>query len=420
MAWEVLATDNFNRDENPLASGSGWTTQSGETGFNATVGPGNARPIDDGNDCTSVYTGRSWLDNQASRAKVYAPNTVPGGGNGIGVVVRADSASRSKYRLVMVDSDVPSTNAIELSRFDPSYTVLQQFTASLVADAVLELQVTGTGTATVLTVIYNGVTLGTYADNGGSALSGGSPGITYSSLLAGCTLDDWEGLSEEVTSGFFNVANSHYVSGQNVTSLVPIGTQSGDLMIAWMTHHGSETMVPPAGWIPVETFMSNGFFVADLYYKVAGGSEPSSYTWFTGSVHEGQASIATYRGVSWDKHVFANTASTINNPETPSITPSTANCYVLGLFTCTPSGSPTVTPDSSPACTERREYAEFGAPSLSYLEDYQQSSPVSASLGCTSTTNSTDVWAAIAISLMPEVETSSTSFDFGIAGYGAC
>lgn len=184
MAWVDQASFNFDVADTPLNSGN-WSAQTGESDVMAVVSftgqPNNATV-----DCTSVYTARSWAADQSSRASFNTEGGSDVPGAGVGVSVRCDTASRSKYRLVIADS------AWELGRNSPGFTSLASGTTTYVADAVLELRVVGTGTSTVLTVIYNGSTLSTFSDNGGSALNSGSAGISYSSEALG-SLDNWVG-----------------------------------------------------------------------------------------------------------------------------------------------------------------------------------------------------------------------------------
>jgi len=61
----------------------------------------------------------------------------------------------------------------------------------------------------------------------------------------------------------------------------PEGTTEGDLMVALVAHQGGETLsvTPPEGWTPIqETDVAEGTNAGlHAWYRVAGGSEPSSY-----------------------------------------------------------------------------------------------------------------------------------------------
>lgn len=66
---------------------------------------------------------------------------------------------------------------------------------------------------------------------------------------------------------------------------VPAGVASGDVLVAWVTANGSgsPTVTAPAGWssFPFTTNNSGGtWYGAAVYWKVAGASEPPTYTWY--------------------------------------------------------------------------------------------------------------------------------------------
>ena len=70
----------------------------------------------------------------------------------------------------------------------------------------------------------------------------------------------------------------------NVAVSVPAGILSGDLLLAQIvTYDGTGTDVPssPAGWTVIrQDHVTNGNKLTSwLFYRVAGGSEPASYTW---------------------------------------------------------------------------------------------------------------------------------------------
>jgi hypothetical protein len=79
------------------------------------------------------------------------------------------------------------------------------------------------------------------------------------------------------------------VANAGVTSMAmnaPAGTQAGDVLLAMTANQGgtSRTLTPPAGWTAIpNTDLSDGTNARiRAWYKVAGPSEPSSYTWAIG------------------------------------------------------------------------------------------------------------------------------------------
>ena len=69
-----------------------------------------------------------------------------------------------------------------------------------------------------------------------------------------------------------------------VTIGLPAGVQSGDTLLAEILvwdGSGSDVPTAPSGWTAIRhDAISNGNKITSwLYYKVAGGNEPSSYGW---------------------------------------------------------------------------------------------------------------------------------------------
>lgn len=111
----------------------------------------------------------------------------------------------------------------------------------------------------------------------------------------------------------------------NVTSLTinkPTGTVQGDFMLAVITSDGTSVSIP-SGWT---TFFSqqhpDSSISGRTYYKFAGSSEPSSYTWTSsGSGCAFHGFILTYRGVRTSSPIVgANSFTSTTDPVTgPSI-----------------------------------------------------------------------------------------------------
>ncbi len=61
----------------------------------------------------------------------------------------------------------------------------------------------------------------------------------------------------------------------------PTGVVAGDVLIALVTHHTSNSDITsgPSGWTKVDDFTTPGLLKTQVWVKVAGGSEPASYTW---------------------------------------------------------------------------------------------------------------------------------------------
>lgn len=96
---------------------------------------------------------------------------------------------------------------------------------------------------------------------------------------------------------FLGATQGTYGSGGSGTENKPSGVVSGSVMVATCYHTGTPTITGPSGWTREIRVIgtSDVGWVADFWYKVAGGSEPSSYTWTGGTDH--MINIAAYSGV---------------------------------------------------------------------------------------------------------------------------
>lgn len=81
----------------------------------------------------------------------------------------------------------------------------------------------------------------------------------------------------------------------------PAGTVAGDVMIASIAVRPSSVLItPPAGWSAQAATAQNTGNTSrqQIFYRVAGGAEPASYTWLFESAHTGAAgAIVSYSGV---------------------------------------------------------------------------------------------------------------------------
>lgn len=108
----------------------------------------------------------------------------------------------------------------------------------------------------------------------------------------------------------------------------PTGTTTGDFMImAVMACRGPGSVVAfttPSGWTLVRASAADSEHKQAVYSRVAGGSEPSTYTvaW-TGDSASRWIGIASYRGASGT--ILAENAATESGSASPLATPSVSN-----------------------------------------------------------------------------------------------
>lgn len=87
----------------------------------------------------------------------------------------------------------------------------------------------------------------------------------------------------------------------SLTINVPAGTAANDVMVATIAVANSTVIItPPAGWIsqPAVLQAAGNGSRQQIFYRVASGAEPTSYTWVFESAHVGAAgAIVSYSGV---------------------------------------------------------------------------------------------------------------------------
>ena len=87
----------------------------------------------------------------------------------------------------------------------------------------------------------------------------------------------------------------------SLTINVPAGTAANDVMVATIAVANSTVVItPPAGWTsqPAVLQAAGNGSRQQIFYRIASGAEPASYTWIFESAHVGAAgAIASYSGV---------------------------------------------------------------------------------------------------------------------------
>src|SRR5216684_82069 len=130
--------------------------------------------------------------------------------------------------------------------------------------------------------------------------------------------------------------------GPTLTIGEPAGTTSGDVMVAHViVRTAGNTITPPAGWNQVLRLDSAAAIATATYVKVAGSSEPASYTWSFGTAGQASGGIADYIGVNTTTPVDASHAqynSSTSNVDNSGVTTTTANdmlVYAVGITLAT-------------------------------------------------------------------------------------
>lgn len=119
-----------------------------------------------------------------------------------------------------------------------------------------------------------------------------------------------------------------------LTINVPAGTLANDVMVATIALRPSTVVVtPPAGWTGLSAVSQPAATSnqQQIFYRIASGAEPASYTWLFESAHAGAAgAIVSYSGVDTTTPIDASGGNT-----TPQGTDTTLQHRALAVSTAT-------------------------------------------------------------------------------------
>ncbi len=202
-------------------------------------------------------------------------------------------------------------------------------------------------------------------------------------------------------------------AGTSVTANVPAGVVNGDLLLL-ILGLGLDTAAPttPTGWTLErsrdDATNGQGFRV----YKRIAASEPSSYTVTLGVSSDWAATIVAYSGTTAIGSAVHAAADALNGNTTaqasPSVTPTVNDCMIVAIFSADSTANHTpVTPDASPAATERLEYGTGTGDLNLYVEEFLQGTAAAVSLDATFTTAPAAGMIAATLALRPYVAPSS-------------
>lgn len=166
---------------------------------------------------------------------------------------------------------------------------------------------------------------------------------------------------------------SSQIGSVNGTPLVinaPAGIVAGDFLLAIITsNYNGATYTPPAGWTQlgaVQGIATPEGQSAAVFWKVAGGSEPGSYTWTPDTSSQHGGAIGAWSGAS---AIAASTPTSNNsaNPSpvtvtSPSVTTTAANQTIVLLNALDPTAAGTTTWSSLPAGFTERAVQGVGFP----------------------------------------------------------
>lgn len=133
--------------------------------------------------------------------------------------------------------------------------------------------------------------------------------------------------------------NTAFSLTDSITITKPSGTVENDVLVAFVTFNeaGNETFdVVPSGWTATTDYTGNDGF--GIFYKVAGDSEPSNYTWeTTGTVYLG-GSMYRISGAAVGAEIagvditYEGSPANLVMSETVSVTPDSGESLALIAF----------------------------------------------------------------------------------------
>jgi RHS repeat-associated protein len=183
----------------------------------------------------------------------------------------------------------------------------------------------------------------------------------------------------------------------------PAGVVSGDALIAGVTVAGGSgvTVTPPAGWTSIATATNSTTIRTVAFRKVAGGSEPASYTFTLSVSKKAAASISAYTGVdpATPVDVSATATNATSTSQVAASVTTTTGGYRQLVEIYGAAAATTFTPPGGQ--TERADVATSGTGSVT-LEAADKALGASGATGTSTATSAlTGVGAHVTVALRP-------------------
>ena len=145
---------------------------------------------------------------------------------------------------------------------------------------------------------------------------------------------------------FADVGATHTLAlkSPQLTISVPAGTVANDVMIASIAVQlYTAGVTPPAGWTLVRRINNTANTTNSLYVylRVAGASEPASYTWVVQNLAYAAGGIQSFSGVDISGPIDVENGQNTGDdkPKTPSVTTTVANAMLVTTHTLASSGT---------------------------------------------------------------------------------
>ncbi|MGH9009904.1 MAG: metallophosphoesterase [Acidimicrobiia bacterium] len=130
---------------------------------------------------------------------------------------------------------------------------------------------------------------------------------------------------------------------KSITLKRPSGTAAGHVMVASIVNNDDDPVTAPAEWTVVRRDSIEDRLHQAVYVKVAGSSEPKSYTWKVSDYRRIAGGITTYAGVDpthpIDAHAGSANPTRATTVAAPSVTPSVSDALLVNLVAINAEGS---------------------------------------------------------------------------------
>jgi hypothetical protein len=140
----------------------------------------------------------------------------------------------------------------------------------------------------------------------------------------------------DIVAGASSTGISDHVTYTNLTLNTPTSVSSGDLMLASIVATGGSALgiTPPSGWTQIQRTDNDVNVTLVTYWKIAGASEPSNYSWTINTQTRAVGGITRYSGVDTTNPIDVSSGNTgfSSSATSTAVTTTGANEEVVAVF----------------------------------------------------------------------------------------
>jgi hypothetical protein len=208
-------------------------------------------------------------------------------------------------------------------------------------------------------------------------------------------------------------SNTGYASNLSINK--PTGTTQNDVMVCVLTHYAIDSNPSMSGWTKlgstVQFEVSKGdFWYSTVWYKVAGSSEPSSYTISTYTSTYKAAGISTFRGVDTSDPIGNNSYNDSIGTSLTAPSISIGDSGNWAIFAASINADYAITPPTgTPTYTERFDVGNTALRVEMATAEYSSTGSTGTKSGSISTSRDYCAWHIELNSDSPSSSSSSSS-----------